>query len=103
MMKPVFLLAALLSVTASGAFADPLWQDDMKWLKTMAFAAHQTDYSGTFVYQYDSHVETSRITHIVDRDGEHGRLEGLDGVRREIIHDNGQVLCYLGDRTIKLE
>lgn len=102
-MKSAFLLAALLSLTAPRAFADPLWQDDLNWLKTMAFAVHQTDYSGTFVYQYGNHVETSRITHVVDRDGEYSRLEGLDGARREIIHHNDEVWCYLGDRKIKLE
>jgi len=101
-MKSAFLLAALLSVTATGAKADPLWQDDLNWLKTMAFAARQTDYSGTFVYQYGNHVEISRITHIVDSDGEHGRLEGLDGARREIIHHNDQVWCYLGDRKVQM-
>ena len=94
----VFLLAAVPS-----AFADPLWQDELNWLKTMAFAAHQTDYSGIFVYQYGNHVETSHITHIVDHDGEHGRLEGLDGARREIIRNNDQVWCYLGDRKIRVE
>ncbi|MDD5179921.1 MAG: MucB/RseB C-terminal domain-containing protein [Gallionellaceae bacterium] len=101
--KPVFLWAAILLGTTPVVFADPMWQDELNWLKTMAFAAHQTDYSGTFVYQYGNHVETSRITHIVDRDGEHGRLEGLDGTRREIIRNNGQVWCYLGDRKVKVE
>jgi len=103
MTKPAFLLASLLLVTAPIAFADPLWQDELNWLKTMAFAAHQTDYSGTFVYQYGNHVETSRITHIVDRDGEHGRLESMDGARREIIRNNDQVFCYLGDDKVKVE
>lgn len=103
MTKPASLLIVLLLATAHDAFADPLWQDELNWLKTMAFAAHQTDYSGTFVYQYGSHVETSRITHIVDRDGEHGRLESLDGARREIIRNNDQVLCYLGDSKVKVE
>ena len=97
------LCAALLLAVAPAVFADPLWQDELNWLKTMAFAAHQTDYSGTFIYQYGDHVETSRITHIVDRDGEHGRLEGLDGTRREIIRNNDQVWCYLGDHKIKIE
>lgn len=101
-MKPLFLLAALLSITAPSVYADPLWQSDLKWLKTMVFAAHQTDFSGTFVYQYGNQVETSRITHIVDSDGEHDRLESLDGARREIIHHNDQVWCYLGDRKVKL-
>ena len=103
MAKPAFLLVGLLLVTAPAAFADPLWQDELNWLKTMTFAAHQTDYSGTIVYQYDNHVETSRITHVVDRDGEHGRLESLDCARREIIRNNDQVFCYLGDDKVKVE
>ena len=75
----------------------------MNWLQTMAFAAHQTDYSGTFVYQYGDHVETSRITHVVDHDGEHGRLESLDGARREIIRHNDQVWCDFGNGKVKVE
>jgi len=103
MAKPAFLLTGLLLAAIPAAFADPLWQDELNWLKTMTFAAHQTDYSGTIVYQYDNHVETSRITHVVDRDGEHGRLESMDGVRREIIRNNDQVFCYLGDDKVKVE
>jgi sigma-E factor negative regulatory protein RseB len=102
--KLPFVLAAMLSASLTGAFADPLPQDGgLNWLKTMAFAAHQTDYSGTFVYQYGNHVETLRITHIADRDGEHGRLESLDGIRREIIRDNDVVWCYLGDNKVRVE
>ena len=103
MKKPVYLLAGLLLAATPAAFADPLWQDELNWLKTMTFAAHQTDYSGTFVYQHDNHVETSRITHVVDRDGEHSRLESMDGARREIIRNNDQVFCYLGDDKVKVE
>ena len=101
--KLASLLTVLLLVAAQDAVADPLWQDELNWLKTMAFASHQTDYSGTFMYQYGNHVEISRITHIVDRDGEHSRLESLDGSRREIIRNNDQVLCYLGDSKTKVE
>lgn len=103
MAKPAFILVSMLLAAVPDAFADPMWQDELNWLKVMAFASHQTDYSGTFLYQYGNHVEISRITHIVDRDGEHSRLESLDGVRREIILNNGQVLCYLGDRKVKLK
>lgn len=100
--KPACLLLAALLSGAPCALADPFWQDDLDWLKTMAFAAHQTDYVGTFVYQYGNHVETSRITHISDRDGEHGRLEGLDGRQREIIHDNDQVWSYQGGQRVNM-
>lgn len=101
MIKRVFLASALL-LAAVGAYADPVRQDDLNWLKAMAFAAHQTDYSGTFVYQYSGHVETMRITHVVDRDGEHGKLESLDGPRREVIRHNDQVWCYVGNDKVKM-
>lgn len=100
-MKPAIIGALLLA--ASPAWADPFYQDEIKWLETMAFAAHQTDYSGTFVYQYGTHVETSRVTHVVDANGEHGRLESLDGVRREIVRNNDEVWAYLGDSKVKIE
>jgi sigma-E factor negative regulatory protein RseB len=98
----IVLLLALL-VGAPVSFADSAGQDELKWLETMAFAAHQANYSGTFVYQYGSHVETSRITHVVDDQGEHGRLESLDGARREIIRNNDQVQCYYGDHSAQPE
>jgi sigma-E factor negative regulatory protein RseB len=87
----------------SNASADPSWQSGMRWLETMAFAAHQTNYTGTFIYQYGSQVETSRITHVVDRNGEHGRLERLDGKRLEIIRNNDQVWCYVGDHKVRVQ
>lgn len=87
------------------AYADPQRRDDADWLKTMSFAAHQTDYSGTFVYQdgIGGHVEVSRITHISDAEGEHERLEGLSGARREIVSSNNQVWLFLGDRKVRIE
>lgn len=100
--SPASLLAALLLAVTASVPAAQLGQEDLDWLKTMAFAAHQTDYTGTFVYQYGNHVETSRITHISDRDGEHERLESLDGVRREIIQDNNQVWSYQGDSKVSV-
>ena len=100
--SPLLLLAFLSGVPLS-IYAAPDGHDELKWLEIMAFAAHQINYSGTFVYQYGSHVETSRLTHVVDANGEHGRLEGLDGARREVIRNNGQVWCYYGDHKVKVE
>jgi sigma-E factor negative regulatory protein RseB len=99
------LLLVLPLMWWQSAGADPLQNDEVDWLQTMAFAAHQTDYSGTFVYQdgMGGHVEVSRITHISDADGEHERLEGLNGSRREIVSSNNQVWLFLGDRKVKLE
>jgi sigma-E factor negative regulatory protein RseB len=66
------------------------------WLRKIVHSAHHMNYSGTFVYQAGSYLETSRITHIVDGENEHERLEGLGGERSEVIRKNGQVWCYLG-------
>lgn len=99
---PSRALCVLLLGASFGVAADP-WRQDEHWLKTMEFAAHQTDYTGTFVYQYDNHAETSRITHISDIDGEHERLESLDGTQREIIRTNDEVWYYSGDKKIRVE
>ena len=89
------MLAA--NVSAAGV------QSKLDWLKTVAFAGHQTDYSGVFVYQYGGHVETSRIAHVVDADGEYEKLESLDGPKREIIRHHGQVWCYRQHQMVQVE
>jgi sigma-E factor negative regulatory protein RseB len=78
-------------------------QASLDWLKIVAFAGHQTDYSGIFVYQYDNRVETSRIIHVVEPDGEYEKLESLDGPKREIIRHHGQVWCYINHKMVQMD
>lgn len=78
-------------------------QASLDWLKVVAFAGHQTDYSGIFVYQYDNRVETSRITHVVEQDGEYEKLESLDGPKREIVRHHGQVWCYINHKMVQMD
>lgn len=78
-------------------------QDSLDWLKIVAFAGHQTDYSGIFVYQYGNRVETSRITHVVEPDGEYEKLESLDGPKREIIRHHGHVWCFINHKMEKMD
>lgn len=75
----------------------------LDWLKVVTFAGRQTDYSGVFVYQYDNRVETSRITHVVEPDGEYEKLESLDGPRREIVRHHGQVWCYINHKMVQMD
>src|SRR5574340_1349859 len=91
-----------LLLAAANAYAGER-QVSLDWLKTVAFAAHQTDYSGVFVYQYDNHVETSRITHVVEPDSEYEKLESLDGPTREIIRHHGQVWCYISHKMVQVD
>lgn len=98
-----YLLLLLVPLGLAPACADPLQGDESEWLRTMAFAAHQTDYSGVFVYQSGGRVEMSRITHVTDENGEHERLESLGGSRRELIRNNDQVWLYSDGRKTRVE
>lgn len=94
-------LIALVWVGSTHAGAEPLAEDDaLRILEQIATAARTLNYNGTFVYQHGERVETSRIVHFVDSDGEHEKLETLDGPRREIIRNNDEVLCYYPDAKI---
>jgi len=98
-----YLFFLLVQVGIASAFADPLRGDETDWLKTMSLAAHQTDFSGVFVYQSGGRVEMSRITHVSDKDGEHERLEGVGGSKRELIRDNDQVWLYTEGQKVRIE
>jgi sigma-E factor negative regulatory protein RseB len=76
----------------------------LAWLQKIANAARELNYRGTFVYQHGEQTETSRITHFVDRTGEYEKLETLDGPRREIIRNSGEILTFYADtRMVKRE
>lgn len=95
-------LCGLLLAAAANACAGEL-QVSLDWLKIVAFAAHQTDYMGVFVYQYDNSVETSRIIHVVEADGEYEKLESLDGPKREIVRHHGQVWCLIDRDMVQMD
>lgn len=101
----VLLLSLFLTWPAILLAEMPAAPDDaLAWLQKIATAAHEFNYSGTFIYQYGNHVETSRIVHAVDSSGEHEKLEILDGLPREIIRNNDEVECFLPEsKTVKVE
>jgi sigma-E factor negative regulatory protein RseB len=96
----LFAVAALVGLHGVSQAADVAQQTDaLGWLKKSAAAAHQLNYSGTYVYQYGDYLETSKITHIKDESGEHEKLEALEGSPREVIRHNEEVLCFKPDNS----
>ncbi|HET9404989.1 MAG TPA: MucB/RseB C-terminal domain-containing protein [Burkholderiales bacterium] len=77
----------------------------MNWLKKMASASRELNYSGTFIYRHGYRTETSRVVHYVNAaGGEFERMETLDGPIREVIRTNDQVVCYLPKaKTVLIE
>lgn len=97
MKSKIVLVLALLGSTAL-AIADSSRQVNLEWLSTIALAAHQTNYSGTFVHQYGNRLEASNINHIFDQSGEQAKLKKQDGSRCEVTGNNSEVWCYPGDK-----
>mgnify|MGYP003349840199 CR=1 FL=1 len=69
----------------------PRATDPMEMLTRMMQSAQTSTYGGVYTFSHDGKVETSRVTHINDAEGERGKLESLDGPPREIIRDNNHV------------
>ena len=98
-MRPHIAFCGLLLVATANVYAD---QTPADWLEIAAFAGHQTNYSGIFVYQYDNRVETSNIIHVIEPTGEYEKLESLDGPRHEIIRHDGHLWSYINHKMVQV-
>ncbi len=102
-------LAALLLLAANvqPAFAQnpsSSSPEALNWLQKIAAAPRRYNYIGTFIYSSNGDIETSRIVHLVNEEGEHEKSEVLDGAPREIIRNNDEMRCYLPEsKTIVTE
>lgn len=88
----LFLLYSVASVT----HAAPQTVQDM--LTHMQTALRDLNYYGILVYLQDGNVQTMRVIHKADKDGESERLISLNGVAREIIRKGDIVTCYMPDK-----
>lgn len=98
--------AIILSATAFGAAAtdaSPVSSSDaVALLNRIHQAAQRQNYVGTYVHQQGSQVQSSRVTHMTDRSGEHEKLELMDGQAREFIRHNDDVRHYMLDSKLVL-
>ncbi len=99
--RAVCLCVAILGAPLCWAQAQ---SDALGMLGRAVSASQTTSYSGTFVYQSGAIVETSRIAHYVDAEGNSiERLEVLDGSPREVVRVNDEVRCYLPKERVVIE
>lgn len=98
-------LATVLLVLASSAAlaADPGPSvDGVALLNRIQQAAQRQTYVGTYVHQQGTQVQSTRVTHLADKTGEHEKLELMDGQAREFIRHNDDVRCYVPDAKLVL-
>ena len=67
-------------------------------LMRMQAALQNLNYHGTLVYLQDGQVQSMRIIHKANKNGEQERLISLNGVAREIIRKDDVVTCYMPDK-----
>jgi len=67
--------------------------DADKTLENLGLVAKQLNYDGIFSFQAGSKLESVRIIHQANQNGEIERLVSLNGVTREVIRTNDMVTC----------
>jgi sigma-E factor negative regulatory protein RseB len=84
----------LLSVLFSTLISLPVMADPaMDWVQKMSSAMRDLNYRGEFVYMHENQLESMRISHYKDANGEKERLISLNGEAREVIRDNQNLTC----------
>ncbi len=71
--------------------------DARKILEKMSVAMHSLNYDGVFVYSSGNKLDSMRIIHKVDEQGEVERLISLTGSSREVVRDRQDVTCIYSD------
>lgn len=84
------LLSACLLLISINVYADA---QAMKLLERMGSAAKELNYDGVFAYQTGNRLQSIRIIHRADEQGEVERLLSLNGMAREVIRTNDLVTC----------
>ncbi len=70
-------------------------QDALEWLERISRAGREMPYTGVFVHSTPENSTSSRVTHLVDKQGvEHEKIESLDGPLMETIRRNEEMYCY---------
>ena len=106
LLKFVVVVSSFITITGHAGPVDASVdrQDAQSWLKKIHTAAQRLNYSGTFVYQQENQIRTSRITHLLEGRNEREKLEILDGKPREYIRNNEEIICYVPEsRTLLVE
>ncbi len=84
------ILSCSALLLSSNIFADT---EAMQVLERMGIVAKQLNYEGVFSYQTGNKLQSIRIIHRADQQGEVERLISLNGVAREVIRTNDMVTC----------
>jgi len=92
----ISMLFAILSPLAADADSNPV-SSARELVSKMSNAVRSLNYDGVFIYQRGSQMNTLRLVHKADGNGEIEKLVSLTGSAREVIRNNQSVTCYFPD------
>lgn len=95
MIKLILVAIVPLSSLAAGTGTEPT---AFEYLKQMQHAAKSVNYEGVFVYAHDGQLESMKILHKADKQGDYERITHLNGSPREVVRENDVVTCILSDK-----
>lgn len=73
-------------------------------LQKIQVASKKINYIGTFVFQHDDQLVSSRIVHRYEMGNEEEKIEKLNGRRGEYIRHNEEIINYQPDtKTVRIE
>ena len=90
---PVLLISLSLPAPAEQDTSDQARQ----LINEMSRASRELNYDGVFVYRRDRLMDTMRLIHKADKNGEQERMVSLTGYAREVIRNNKSVTCIFPD------
>ncbi len=97
------ILCSLTTLQVVGAEQDSS-QQARKLLEKMIVASRNLNYDGVFVYSRGNQLDTMRIIHKADEDGEVEKLISLTGATREVVKGKDDVTCiYSDNRTVMVD
>lgn len=97
---PIVVVSSTL-VVSSGLMADDSSEQAAELVRSMSTAMQNLNYQGTFVHMINGNVETMRIMHARNDEGELERMISLNGEAREVFRNNKTVTCiWPGSRSV---
>jgi len=97
----LFVLISHVIITVTFVYAENVTPNPKILIDEMSVATNQLNYDGIFIYRHDEQIDTMRIIHKKNHNGDiYERLISLTGNAREIIREKDQVKYFFPENKI---
>ena len=92
-------IACALLVTSTLGYSAEQFPEPRALINEMSQASKALNYDGVFMYRLNNQMNTMRIIHKADDNGEKEKLVSLTGHAREVIRTDEQVKCFFPEKN----